>query len=228
VSDSAPEVFYAFTINAPMFVYADTFGTSWNTVLFLLSNGCAPITSAIAGDAVCNDDACGTPQSQIVTALPAGKYKLGITGRTSDAGPNQGPATVHFRVALAASGTDTQLPQGTTMQSGTTSGAISNIGAIAGSGCVAAGPENGYWWTSCPSDPGGMLNASTCSGVTGWEPVLELQVPGSNAYKCAQDSCGLQTSLTASIPSGAGLRVLAIDGNTAADLGAYTLSVTRP
>jgi hypothetical protein len=227
LTGSAPEVFYAFTINSPMFVYADSFGSSWNTALFLLSNSCMPIaTAAITGGAVCNDDACSTTQSQIVTVLPSGKYKLGVTGPAS--GTNSGTAIVHFRVALAASGTETQLPQGATMQSGTTSGNMSNLGGIAGSGCVAAGPENGYWWTSCPSDPGGMLSASTCSGVTGWEPVLELEVPGTTTYRCAQDSCGLQTALNATIPAGAGLRVLAIDGNTAADLGAYTLSVTRP
>jgi hypothetical protein len=228
LTGSAPEVFYAFTINSPMFVYADTFGSSWNTALFLLSNACAPIaTPAITGGAVCNDDACSTTQSQIATVLPSGKYKLGVTGSAS--GTNSGAATVHFRVALAASGTETQLPQGATVQTGTTSGSTSNIGGISGSGCVAAGPENGYWWTGCPSDPGGMLNASTCDGgVSGWEPVLELEVPGSTTYRCSEDSCNLQTYIVAPIPAGAGLRVLAIDGNTAADQGAYTMSVTRP
>ncbi len=225
-ADNGAEVFYQFTISAALFVYADTFGASWNTVLYLLSNSCMPLTTTTMGDAVCNDDGCGAQQSQIVALLNPGRYKIGVSGR----GSAQGAATVHLQWALAPSGTSKPLPEGMTTQTGATSGRTSNIGDISTS-CLADGPENSYWWTNCPSDLGGMLSASTCDGQS-WESVLELQVPKAISYTCNVDGCGgangTRASLTASVPAGAGLRVLSVDGYSGTDLGNYTMTVDRP
>jgi hypothetical protein len=216
------EVFYAFGIDHRTFVYADTFGASWDTVLFLLDATCTPITSStMQGDALCNDDACGSKQSQVVAVLEPGNYVLGLAGQ----GAAQGAATIHFEYALAGSGTLSALPQGTSTQSGTTSG-TSDITDI-NSSCLAAGPENSYWWATCPSAPCGSLVASTCGGAT-WETDLEVEIPQSVPYSCSRDSCSLQTTVHATIPAGPGLRVLVVDGETATDKGAYTMQVQRP
>jgi len=223
-SGAGPDVFYEFDVSKRVFVYADTFGASWNTVLYLLSEDCKPLTTTTtAGDSLCDGTACGTSQSQIVALLEAGHYKLGLSGR----GGAAGSATIHFQFTLAGSGTAAQLPAGSNMISGTTSGASGNMQAISPT-CLAAGPENAYWWTSCPNDAGGAFTASTCDGGAAFESVLALELPASAPYTCELDSCGLQSSISSTIPAGAGLRVLAVDGQGGSDKGAYTVKVSRP
>jgi hypothetical protein len=222
-SGAAPDVFYEFDVSKRVFVYADTFGASWNTVLYLLSDDCTPLAApTTTGDAVCSGSACGTSQSQIVALLEAGKYRLGLTGHAGAAGA----ATIHFQFALAGSGSAAPLPPGSSTQAGTTLGGGGNIQGIS-TQCLAAGPENSYWWTSCPSDPGGAFSASTCGGAT-WETVLALELPASTPYTCSLDSCSLQASLSSTIPAGAGLRVLAVDGQGGTDKGSYSMTVSRP
>ncbi len=222
VSDHGADVFYKFGVSRRVFVYADTFGTPWNTVLFLLSSDCTAMTeSTTPGDAVCDDDACGKPESQVAALLEPGDYVLGLSGRGNEAGS----ATIHFEFALAGGGASNPLSQGNTVQTGSTSGS-SNITDVSSS-CIAAGPEDSFWWANCPADPGGNLAASTCGGAT-WETVLELEIPQSNPYACSLDACDLQTTINASIPAGAGLRVLSVDGEGGGDEGSYTLTAARP
>jgi hypothetical protein len=219
-SGAGADVFYKFAFSKRVFVYADTFGATWDTSLFLLDDTCTPLTaSTTAGDAVCSDDACGKPQSQIVAVLEPGTYRLGLSGR------GQGAATIHFEWALAGGGAIAQLPQGSTVQHGTTSGE-GNIDGIS-SDCLAAGPENSYWWARCPSDPGGTLTASTCGGTT-WESIVEVQIPKSVQYQCNLDGCGLQATMSTLVPAGAGLGVLSVDGQSGTDVGEYALTVSRP
>ena len=222
-ADQGPDIFYKFAVSKRVFVYADTFGASWNTVLFLLSDTCAPLTtSTMAGDAVCSDDSCGTQQSRLVARLEPGTYRLGLAGQ----GGAKGDATIHFEWTLAGSGTATELPQGSSVQTGTTVGVGGNIDSLS-SECLAAGSENSYWWARCPSDQGGTLTASTCGGTT-WESIVEVQIPKSVPYQCNLDGCGLQSSLTTEVPPGAGLGVLSIDGQGGSDHGAYSMTVSRP
>lgn len=222
-ADQGPDVFYKFAVSKRAFVYADTFGASWNTVLFLLSDTCQPLAApTMAGDAVCSDDACGTQQSRLVARLEPGSYRLGLGGR----GGAHGDATIHFEWTLAGSGTATELPQGSSVQTGTTAGVGGNIDSLSPD-CLSAGAENSYWWARCPSDQGGTLTASTCGGTT-WESVVEVQIPKSVPYQCNLDGCGLQSSLTTEVPPGAGLGVLSIDGQGGSDHGAYSMTVSRP
>ncbi len=222
-ADQGPDVFYRFAVSKRAFVYADTFGASWNTVLFLLSDTCEPLAvPTMTGDAVCSDDACGTSQSRLVARLEPGAYRLGLGGR----GGAKGDATIHFEWALAGKGTAAELPQGSSVQTGTTVGVGGNIDGLS-SECIAAGAENSYWWARCPGDQGGTLTASTCGGTT-WESIVEVQIPKSLPYLCNLDGCGLQSSLTATVPAGAGLGVLSIDGQGGSDHGAYSMTVSRP
>lgn len=217
------EVFYKLSFSKPVFLYADTFGASAPTVLYLLDESCVAMTAGtMPGGTLCSAAACGTQQSQIVAMLAAGNYKLGVAA----AGSAQGPSTVHLQWALAPSGAVTELPQGSSMQSGATVDGNGNIEGLSPS-CIAAGPEDAFWWATCPNAAGGSLQASTCGAAT-WETVLEVQVPGAIPYACDVDSCGLQTDLQAHIPAGAGLRVLTIDGQAGSDFGPYTVSADRP
>ena len=191
--DSGPDVSYSFTVSKRVLVYADTFGAGFDTVLFLLSSSCQPITTlTTAGDAVCNDADCGTSQSRVFALLNPGSYRLGLGG----SGGAAGSATIDFELALAGSGSTATLPKGTSQQSGTTVGVSGNVNNQTAS-CIAAGPEDAYWWATCPSDSGGQLSASTCGGAS-WETLLETEIPRapSHAYTCALDSCGLQSRST--------------------------------
>jgi hypothetical protein len=220
---TGPDAFFKLEFSEPVFLYADTFGATWDTVLFLLSDSCTPLTaSTTPGDAVCSAGACETKQSQLVALLQPGVYVLGLTGAAS----SEGSAVVQLEYAVAASGTEAQLPKGTSVQSGTTEGAVGNIDSESPA-CIAAGPENGYWWTSCPKDTGGELTASTCDGAS-WETVLEVEIPASTPYACSLDTCGMQSAISGTIPPGAGLRLLLVDGEAGNSAGPYTMQVSRP
>jgi len=224
-TEQGPDIFYSFSVSKRVFVYADTFGASWNTVLFLLSSSCEPIPSTTVGDAVCSDDSCGTSQSRVVALLEPGSYRLGLAGR----GGAQGTATIHFEWALAGSGTIAQMPTSNAVRTGTTAGSGGNIDGISNA-CVAAAAEDSYWWARCPSDPARTVNASTCGGAS-WESVVEAQIPRlapntASAYQCNLDGCGLQATLSMAIPAGAGLGVVSVDGQSGDDVGPYTMTVT--
>jgi hypothetical protein len=117
------------------------------------------------------------------------------------------------------------LPVGTGSLTGaTTNQQLGNVDP-----CQAPGPDNSYWWLTCPLDVGGAFSASTCEG-TSFDTVLELQVPRTALSTCNNDyePCGMRSSLTATIPPGAGLNMLTVDGATMRAFGSYQLSYTRP
>jgi hypothetical protein len=204
----------------PQLVYADTFGAAWNTVLFF-SDTCdkptAPTTGA--GMVACNDDACGTGQSQVVAALGLGYHYLIVSGANGESGD----VTVHIQTASLGNGSVSVLPHGTGVRKGTTSGSDSS------DLCDASGPKDNYWWLTCPTDVGGDLNASTCQG-TNWDTVLSLQIPRDKVSDCNDDdySCGMQSTIKDTVSPGAGIQVLIVGGATGTSMGDYSLTYTRP
>ena len=202
-------------------VYADTLGASWDTVL-AFADSCDGTFSTLAADGTtaCSDEACGTSQSQAVALLGYGRHYLYVGGPRSA----RGVATVHFQHAPVGNGPLAAFPPGTGTAYGTTQGR----GAV--NQCQASGAENSYWWKSCPVYAGGTLSASTCNAGTRFDTVLTLQLPGTSVVSCADDdpACGVQSKLSATIPSGAGLYVLTVDGTAGSDQGPYTLKFTRP
>jgi hypothetical protein len=210
-----PDVFFKFTLTRRELVYADTFDTASSTTLYFASScSTARTGSTTTGDAVCSTGACGTAQSQVTALLDPGTHYLVLAG--------SGAATIHFQHAEVGTGSVEYLVQGVSAPTGTTSG-FGDLYA-----CEAPGPENAYWWQTCPSDPGGTFVGSTCTG-TNFDTVLSLQLPGTGADPvCNDDTCSVQSSVSASIPAGAGLFVLDVDSNFSTDHGNYTLSVTRP
>jgi hypothetical protein len=215
-SAGAPDVFYKFTLTRRELVYADTFGATGTTALFFASAcGTARSAPTTTGDAVCSTGACGTGQSQVVALLDPGTHYLVLAGAA---------ATIHFQHVEVGSGTVDQLAQGSTAPTGTTSG----FGALYA--CDGGGAENSYWWRTCPSDPGGSFQASTCTG-TDFDTILSLQMPGSEIVMCDDDTdgCGqFQSRVATNIPAGAGLFVISVDGFSPAKHGNYTLSSSRP
>jgi hypothetical protein len=208
------DVFFKFTLTRRELVYADTFGAGSNTALFFASSCTTARTgSTTSGDAVCSTGACGTGQAQVVALLDPGTHYLVLAGH--------GAATIHFQHTEVGAGTVAPLAQGSSTPAGTTSG----TGTLYA--CDAGGAENAYWWQTCPGDGGGAFQASTCTG-TDFDTILSLQMPGSETVMCDDDTCSFQSTVSANIPAGAGLFVIAVDGFSQAKHGNYTLSASRP
>lgn len=209
-----PDVFFKFELTRRELVYADTFGATGNTALYFASScSTARTVSTTTGDAVCSTGACGTGQSQVIALLEPGTHYLAMSG--------QAAASIHFQHVEVGNGTVGHLAQGTSTSTGTTSG----FGTLYA--CDGGGAENSYWWQTCPTDPGGAFQGSTCSG-TAFDTILSLQIPGSETVMCDDDTCSFQSTVSAQIPAGAGLYVIAVDGFSQAKQGNYSLAVTRP
>ena len=103
------------------------------------------------------------------------------------------------------------------------SSSTSGTGLIAG--CTGTGPEQSWWWRTCPSSAAGTLTASTCSAT--WDTVLYLRNGDDAGGGCNDDGCFLQSSLTGSVTAGPGIHVLTLDG-FGSGAGAATVAVTRP
>ena len=214
-----PDVFYKISLTTRELVYADTFGSTSNTALYFADSCSDALTaSTMTGDTLCSSGACGTGQSQVVALLNPGVHYLVLAGH--------GATTIHFQHAESGVGDLAVLPQGTHTLTGTTT-----TGSGALFACEAGGMESTYWWTTCPTDLGGAIHATTCTGSS-FDTILSLQLPGTENVACADDDngCAAQTrsTLDASIPAGAGLNVIAVDGGSQVQHGAYTLTVTRP
>lgn len=215
------DVVLSFTLLQDELVYADTFGATWNTLLFFSAD--CPVahgTGVVSGaTAACNDDACNTTQSQAWALLRTGVYFLILSGVNGESGD----VTLHFQHAAAGDGPVTTLAKGTDAVGGTTDG----VGPT--DVCEAPGPSSTYWWLTCPDYLGGAFAASTCTGTT-FDTVLSLQIPRTDSVSCIDDTdpCGTRSSMSATLPPGAGLNMLTVGGATPSAGGVYLLTYTRP
>jgi len=218
-SANGADVYYRFTIPAGsrQLVYADTFGASFDTVLTFAS-GCTTSLSAgtTTGDAPCNDDSCGTLQSQVAALLNPGTYYLVVAGY----GGATGTTPVRFQHMPVGNGPLALLNQGSTTVSGSTSG----TGQIVG--CTGSGPENTYWWRTCNTAGAGTLTATTCSRAS-WDTVLYFSNGDGGGGACSDDACGLQSQISGAVTAGPGLHTLTIDG-WGGNSGSYSIAVTWP
>ncbi len=223
---SGRDVFYQFALSAPSIVYADTVGSSVDTSLFLQdAAGANVLDPGLPGGATCNDDgglagcAAGR-QSQIMARLDAGTYFLVLSGCGA------GSTTVHFRRAPLGNGAVRPLGAGTTVVSGATSGA----GRVTSS-CCSSGPEDTYFWYTCPGSIARGFTASTCDRAT-WDTSLTQRslhqagvIGGAHCNDDVGGACGVRSSLATTIPAGPGLHLLYVDGCRGS--GAYTAVVSR-
>ena len=229
---SGRDVFYNFTIpaGAPEIIYADTLGSAFDTSLFVqTSAGVNVIAATLANGLACNDDnglsGCDTlGQSQIMLQLNPGTYRLVLSGCEA------GAATIHFQHLPVGNGPIAALAAGTTIPTGTTAG----TGRVVAEACDGGNsPENTYYWYTCQAATGGAFSASTCGRAT-WDTVLEQRSALRGANICNDDNtggCGRQSTVTSTIPAGAGIHTLYVDGYTNAFIGssgAYSVVITRP
>jgi hypothetical protein len=220
-----PDVFFIFTLAQAELVYADTAGASWDTSLYFQDSNGANIaaTGLPAGGATCNDDnglGCSLGlQSAIFARLAAGTYYLVLSGCES------GAATIHFQHLPVGNGPLAALPAGT---NATAAGTTSGAGVYTTTCGYSTGPDNTYYWQTCPAYAGGAFSASLC-GAAAWDTILEQRsATRAPVAVCNDDSCSsLQSAVGSTIPAGAGIHTLVIDGYNGA-AGPYTITYTRP
>ncbi|MFO0607475.1 MAG: MXAN_6577-like cysteine-rich protein [Polyangiales bacterium] len=213
---SGRDVFYTFTLAQDEVVYADTFdGETWDSSLILqdaMGNNLTPG----AGDTTCNDDACATRRSQVSARLAAGRYFLVVSGCS------QGAVTVRFQHLVVGSGGATRVAApvtGTQTVTGTLAPGASRVNG----GCTSDGPENLYFFATCPSFASQTLHLTTCGGAD-WDTVLHQHSPSRTPVTvCNDDFCGLQSSLDAPLPAGAGLHGWYLDVYGSRAPGAFTM-----
>jgi hypothetical protein len=92
---------------------------------------------------------------------------------------------------------------------------------------VGAGPEAGWYLTACPADPAASFRATTCGGAS-FDTVLELRTAATPEVMACNDdsSCGTQSTVDSTLPAGAGLYLLLVDGYGASDGGMVTATAT--
>jgi hypothetical protein len=228
---SGNDIFFNFTVPAGprQIIYADTLGSNWDTSLFVQTSAGTNITASNlpANGVACNDDGglagCGTGlQSQIMLLLNPGAYRLVISG----CGAGGTTTNLRFHHLAVGNGAVAAVGAGNSTPGGTTSG-TGVITQACGGG--ASGPENTFYWHTCAATAAGSFTASTCGRAT-WDTVLEQRSAARTANVCNDDvlgTCGVRSSVTATIPAGPGLHVFYVDG-FAGGSGAYTVAVTRP
>jgi hypothetical protein len=235
----ANDVFYRLVLTRRELVYADTFNGGmavFDTILFFardVGGTAVPITGSLTpGDTTCNDDAgsvgCGSEgfASGIFTVLDPGTYYIVLGGFGAG---STGVTPLHVEHMPVAAGALRALPPGASTQTGTTTGA-STVGTNCGLG---AGPEQTFWWRSCPGTGSGAFHADTCGGAS-FDTVLQVTSGGGSGDRCDDDGCAgmgpdaRNSRLDTTIAATARLHTLQIDGFGATDSGSYTLHVTRP
>jgi hypothetical protein len=227
-------VFYTFTLAAPELVYADTFGSATDTILFLQDSAGANVTAAgTTGGATCNDDhgsGCsgfgGGLDSRIVARLNAGRYFLVLKScRTS-----MDAVSLRFQHLPVGNNTTAQITPSSTAASvaGTTTGTgllTAPESCFVGSSRTQS-PENTYWFVTCPNDPMQLLHASTCGAGRTLDTLVYQRSATSTAVACDDDQgfdCSLGSSITSNIPAGAGLHTVVVDGYNGGT-GGFTLN----
>jgi hypothetical protein len=215
-STTSPDVYYRFTLAERSLVYADGFGSGYDIVLFF-SPSCG---GAQPGGYACNDDSCGTLQSQIVQVLNPGTYYLVVSGFAG----SRGNFTVNMQT-LPASDRVYQIGSGNANYSGNTSG-LSNRHTP---GCAFSNaPDETWYHLTCPWYGGGSMYAGTC-GMAGWDTMLAFRQgnAGGGPSACNDDSCGLQSRIWSGVTGGAGIRAVYVDG-WSSNSGSYTVNINMP
>lgn len=213
------DVFYQFTLPAPEVVYADTFGSSYDSVIRIFAGACTALGTVQA----CGDDACSGTRSQTALQLAAGTYCLVVDQFSSTTA--SGTTNFTFR---RGGRTGTAI----TTASGTLTGTTTGKANLSVASCEAntLQPDDAYFFTTCAGTT--TVSANTCSG-TAFDTIIYLRsgAATSGDVACSDDvpgcgSSGFQSRFSGATVSGANLNWLIVDGFGMTGNGPYSLSYT--
>ena len=187
--DGGNEVFYQITLAAPQVYYLDTFTSGFDTSLRVFAGkGCTAVTGAM-GPTQCNDDACGTGESQLAVALPAGTSCL-VVDKNFSGGQNPDKGTFQLHV-VPGGRTGTKLPTGIFTQPGDTCTGTNVSEPPKLNDCLPdqKAKDLAYFFTACPGQTA-MLDASTCVDPTSthFDTVVYVRSAGGTDVACVDDT----------------------------------------
>jgi len=233
--DGGREVFYEITLAAPQAYYLDTFGAGFDTSVRVFGGTACAAVGSTQGPQACNDDACGTGESQLAVALPAGTSCL-VVDKNEKGG--QQPTRGTFQLHVAPGGrTGTQLSPGISTQTGDTCGATNVWEPTDPAACNQGHAKDlAYFFTVCPGQTA-HLDASTCSNVaaTHFDTELYVRPVGKADLVCVDDTntCTARPdrsdghpdgSILTNVPAkGPGLFWLVVDGYDTSACGGFQL-----
>jgi hypothetical protein len=214
------DVYYTFTSPQTQVVYFDTFSSDYDTTLHLENGPC----TALGAEVTCNDDACGGAgsnfQSQLAAQVNAGGTYCLVVDQFA-ASTSTGSLTLHV---IFGNRTGTFVSTGTNTNAGTTAGG-SDVSQPS-CGLASGAPDVGYYFLTCPTDVR-SVSATLCTG-TSYDSELYIRQGSATTgttLACNDDSCSVQSSLSAVSVTGAGLWWIIVDG-FGANSGAYSLMTT--
>ena len=210
------DVFYQFHLASPEVVYADTFGSTFDTTLAVFDGPCTARTT----EETCDDDECSTDAAQIAGQLDTGTYCL-VLDQNSPASP-AGPATLTFRHG-GRTGDFIDFGSGA-MPVDTSTGDDQMFPSCAGD---TGAPDLGFWFLSCPAGSVHVV-ADTCA-----DPGVDSMVYVRSAADlttddtCSDDqggACGVGAAVDTHV-GGADLHWIVVDGASGV-AGPVTLTYT--
>jgi hypothetical protein len=218
------DVFYKFTLPAAEVVYADTFGSSFDSVVRIYAGSC----TALGAEQACYDDpseCTGLRQSQGALQLAAGSYCLVVDQYSSS--ETTGATTLRFLRGGRP---------GTAIASASGSVTGSNVGktnlSVASCESRTPAPDVGYFFLSCPAQTF-TVGASTCSTTTNFDTVIYMRNGAATTadIACSDDSAtcttnGLQSVITGATVTGPDLHWIIVDGFTLSTGGTGTYKLT--
>jgi hypothetical protein len=108
--NNAPDATYRWTAPAAAKYSIDTFGSAYDTLLYVRNGGCS------GSQLACNDDSSGTKQSQVTVTLAAGQTVVIVV---DGFGTSSGSYTLHINAVPTATPTNTRTPTPTRTPSST-------------------------------------------------------------------------------------------------------------
>jgi hypothetical protein len=211
-------VFYRIDILTKSIVYVETFGSTTNTIVGFRPVGAASSTS-------CNDNACGSMQSQSAIVADVGALIIEV----GNAAGSSGAFTMRYTIQPAGAGDVTAITPTTTTQ--TVIGSTTATNGVAQScGSATSAGEDAFYFMTCPSDPARRLHVSTCGSY--FDTLVEQRSVGVAAV-CNDDAGNGECPITGgnnygsnivpNLPAGAGLHVFYVDGYSSTSFGRYVL-----
>jgi hypothetical protein len=219
------DIVFRYTLTATTDVYMNSFGSSYDTLMYV-SSGCGG-----ADEGNCNDDARDTFQSELILLdQPAGTYYVTLDSYLTTAGDYS--FDIYFSAPSYYSGDACGDPKWFDITTTTVLDEYTShwlwIDARPDTAACGRGAEGRdavfYFVVSSRTN----VTFATC-GETSWDTILDLRRVCDDDSEgarvtCNDDGCGMQSSISATLDPG--VYYLWIDGYEEDDCGSFQIQVT--
>jgi hypothetical protein len=235
VTSTSPDVFYRLDVLRREVVYADTMGSSFDTVIALVT--AAGVEATTVNGAACNDDGpcASTPgASQLIAVLEPGTYYLAVSGQLA----RSGPFVLHVQRLPGGSVANRPMPPGSSVLNGSIGGPGNTSPTCATTSGLAG--EDAWYFARCPTSGAVSYHAYAsqyCGGTyfAGMMSYFRSALTSADTCQvfanCAAGSSETRYIVngTYTVPAGSGeLFVLYVDSSTTFGGGTYAVVSSFP